>query len=220
MEMTYSEIFIQKYSDFPVNEREVLRYAGCQGADEDSDVVRMARDCISEACRPGVFNFSICYRRLSVLNVDTNNNIDFGLLKTKSADLADLMCGCSDAIFIAATVGHEIDRIINKYKRFDPAKALFMQAIGAERIETMLDEFCADKDVIIGSVFANNSHENTIKYVLTPRFSPGYGDLSLAIQPEFLGVLDASRKIGITLNDSLLMSPSKSVTAIVGVKEV
>jgi len=53
--------------------------------------------------------------------------------------------------------------------------------------------------------------------VLKPRFSPGYGDLPLETQREIFDVLDCSRRIGLMLNDSLLMSPTKSVTAFVGV---
>jgi len=49
------------------------------------------------------------------------------------------------------------------------------------------------------------------------RFSPGYGDLPLAVQRDFLAALDATRQLGITLTPSNLMVPTKSVTAIVGV---
>ncbi|MCR5275107.1 MAG: Vitamin B12 dependent methionine synthase activation subunit, partial [Clostridiales bacterium] len=49
-------------------------------------------------------------------------------------------------------------------------------------------------------------------------FSPGYGDLPIEVQKEFLPLLDAERRLGITLSDSYLMSPSKSVTAIIGIE--
>ena len=52
---------------------------------------------------------------------------------------------------------------------------------------------------------------------LKPRFSPGYGDLPLSMQTDIFRVLDCPRKVGLTLNNSLLMSPSKSVTAIMGI---
>ena len=52
---------------------------------------------------------------------------------------------------------------------------------------------------------------------LRPRFSPGYGDLPLELQKDVFRVLDCPRKIGLSLNESLLMSPSKSVTAIIGI---
>ena len=52
-----------------------------------------------------------------------------------------------------------------------------------------------------------------------PRFSPGYGDLPLALQTDFARILDMPRTVGVTLTDTLLMVPSKSVTAIIGLSE-
>ena len=43
-----------------------------------------------------------------------------------------------------------------------------------------------------------------------------YGDMPLSAQPVLLATLDAQRKLGITLSKSLLMTPTKSVTAVVG----
>jgi hypothetical protein len=71
-------------------------------------------------------------------------------------------------------------------------------AIGTERIESLCDAFC-------------NEFEKA-----THRVSAGYGDLPLEIQPQIFALLDCSRKIGLTLNQSLVMSPTKSVTAIFG----
>ena len=48
------------------------------------------------------------------------------------------------------------------------------------------------------------------------RFSPGYGDMPLQTQSVLLAALDAQRKLGITLSKSLLMTPTKSVTAVIG----
>jgi hypothetical protein len=73
-----------------------------------------------------------------------------------------------------------------------------MQAIGTERIETLCDVFCDG----LGQTRL--------------RFRPGYGDLKLAAQQVIFEQLDCARQIGLTLNDSLVMSPSKAVTAIVG----
>ena len=80
---------------------------------------------------------------------------------------------------------------------------MFFQAIGAERIESLCDAFCAEREA------------EGLR--LRPRFSPGYGDLPLELQRDLFRGLDCSRKIGLTLNESLLMSPSKSVTAIAGI---
>ena len=81
-----------------------------------------------------------------------------------------------------------------------------LQAIGAERIEALCDVFCEKirLDAESAGLFPR------------PRFSPGYGDFPLELQKDIFRVLDCSRKIGLTLNESLLMSPSKSVTAVIG----
>ena len=51
---------------------------------------------------------------------------------------------------------------------------------------------------------------------LTDRFSPGYGDLPLSLQKDLCTALDAQRRLGIYVNESMLMTPQKSVTAIIG----
>ena len=54
---------------------------------------------------------------------------------------------------------------------------------------------------------------------LTPRFSPGYGDLSLDLQTDLIRITEAQKHIGITLSENLIMIPTKSVTAIIGIKQ-
>ena len=76
------------------------------------------------------------------------------------------------------------------------------QAIGAERIENLCD------------LFNNEIKENNYT---KPRFSAGYGDFGLEFQKEIFNALNLPVKIGINLNNSLIMSPSKSVTAIIGI---
>ena len=108
---------------------------------------------------------------------------------------------------MGATVGIELDRLIIKYSHLSPTKALLLQALGAERIEALCDTFCTDM-------------QNTLKIALKPRFSAGYGDLLLDTQTHIFGLLSLPKHIGLTLNDSLIMSPTKSVTAFIGIQEV
>jgi cobalamin-dependent methionine synthase I len=48
-----------------------------------------------------------------------------------------------------------------------------------------------------------------------PRYSPGFGDVPLEIQKDFFRLLPCTR-IGLTLMDTLIMAPEKSVTAFCG----
>ena len=61
----------------------------------------------------------------------------------------------------------------------------------------------------------NNELKET--HVTRPRFSPGYGDFPLEFQKDIFNLLSPNKRIGLTLNNSLLMSPTKSVTAVVGI---
>ena len=81
-----------------------------------------------------------------------------------------------------------------------------LQALGSERVEALCDEFEKDIKKELGGegVF------------FRPRFSPGYGDLPLEFQKDIFRLLECPRRIGISLGESLLMTPSKSVTAIIG----
>lgn len=190
-------VFTKSYDAPPLCEREILRYAGCKCGDSALDAPLHA--CIEEA--KDAFRYRVCYTCLPVRAA--NGVCDFGVFSLKSEQLAKNLAGCEGVLLFAATVGVGIDRLIAKYGRVSPAKALLFQALGAERIEALCDVFCADaaKELNVG---------------LRPRFSPGYGDLPLAAQRDIFDVLGCAKRIGLSLNDSLLMSPSKSVTAFAG----
>lgn len=179
-------------------EKEVLRYAGCK--EPKDELCALIKNCYDQL--KDKLTYKICYR---VLEVSVKDGVcDFGCFDVRSDGLAGNLKGCKKALVFAATIGVEVDRIIGKYNHISPASALFMQALGSERIEALCDLFC-----------------QTLKkqYNTKPRFSPGYGDLPLEVQRKVFDVLECSKYIGLSLNDSLLMSPSKSVTAFVGICE-
>ena len=93
-------------------------------------------------------------------------------------------------------------RLLLRYGKTQPSFALVLDAYGSAAVE--------------GWCNAVNDRLAQGK-LLRPRFSPGYGDVPLTVQPQVLSMLDATRKLGITLNDSLFMTPCKSVTAFVGI---
>lgn len=182
------------YSEPKVNRKEILRYAGCKDYSEQGDIGVLLEECLKEVL-PRLC-YKICYLELPL--AITDETCDFGCMKVKSKDLVKNLSGCKKVILFAATIGVEIDRLIARYAHISPSKALMFQAIGAERIEALCDVFCEG---------------------FRPRFSPGYGDLPLETQKIMFEVLNCNKSIGISLNDSLLMSPSKSVTAFVGKEE-
>jgi len=214
MESESAFLKIYNYENKPelctVNKNEIMRYAGMLGANEDFSM-QVLDSCIKEAL--DVSTYRVSY---AVYCHDDNSDKAFSGLPFDAATSTNLMKnlnGCSKTVMFAATIGAAIDRLITRYSRISPVKALFFQAIGAERIEKLCDVFC--DDIAKGNI---ENLKSDCGYITHPRFSPGYGDLPLSVQKDFFRVLDCNRKLGLTLNDSLLMSPSKSVTAIVGIE--
>ena len=56
-------------------------------------------------------------------------------------------------------------------------------------------------------------------HYLTGRFSPGYGDCPLTLQQPFAIALDTVRGLGMAVTPENLLTPRKSVTAILGVAD-
>ncbi len=187
-------VLVKTYTDLSDYERrEILRYAGARG-ETDERLQELLDECLTE-CN-GIFTPRICYVTLT--------QTEFFDIFPPSETAKTWTDGCENITVFAATVGLGIDRLINRYANVSTAKALLFQAIGAERIERLCDVFCAE----YGGETARAQR----------RFSPGYGDFPLTAQREFFVLLNPQKYIGVTLTDSLLMSPTKSVTAAFGVK--
>ncbi len=207
--MQENTIFIKNYKEddiLPVSVNEIWRYAGYFGK---SDGVGSELEALLKSVKTdlsGKFSYKVCYKRM---NIKWENEMPSLPFYSKSKNLALRLKGCNEIILFSATVGLEIDRYIARCQRFSPLKALIANAYGTERIENLCDTFCSDME-------ENFKCENLS---LTKRYSPGYGDLPLEAQSEIFSLLDCSRQIGVSLNESLLMSPSKSVTAIIGLRK-
>ena len=190
-------VYVKNYPAPDFNKREILRYAGVK--ENISEINALIDECIKEL--DGKLTYKVCYSEYPVKII--SNDIDLTFTAVTSKDLAKNLKNCNRFILFAATVGIGVDRLIAKYNALSPTKALIFQAIGAERIESLCDLF---------------NREIKEKYkTVKPRFSAGYGDLPLALQKQIFATLNCPKNIGVTLNESLLMSPSKSVTAIIGI---
>ena len=196
------EILTKAYTAPAIDRREALRYAGVRG--EDAEYGELLDSCLEE-CQDA-FTYKACYAEFPILEGD-GGSVDLGFAKVSSGMLAERLDGCDRVIIFAATVGLEIDRLIAKNGRIAPSRALLLQAIGAERIEALCDCICRDIEA-----------ELPLGEEAIARVSPGYSDLPLEFQTDIFRALDCGRKIGLYLNGSLLMSPTKSVTAIVGIR--
>lgn len=143
------------------------------------------------------------------------------VLDIKSEKLSAHIRECSSAILFAATVGPGADMLIRRYSGRSTVKPAILQAIGAAAIEAFADEVTkkiraelADETL---NASVNEIENQRIRFKM--RFSPGYGDFSLEHQKDFFRLLQLEKNLGMSLNSALLMSPSKSITAVIGVMD-
>ena len=182
---------------------EALRYLGVPHPTEElrREAERLA-DELSAEIRPryvyrvfGLEHFPDCVR-LQGANVDLTGS-----------SAGQMLAGCGQAALLACTLGTRFDAKLLSLQARDMSKAVIYDALGSALVETGCDE--AERDI----------DRRFPELYLTDRFSPGYGDLPLALQPQLCAALDAGRRLGLTVSQSLLMNPVKSVTAVIGLSE-
>ena len=180
---------------FPtVNENELRARLGCP-----AESVSLIPKCLNELkkCVSARFICRFCDVKR------TENGIDLGFGEIASKNLIKNLGDSKRAAVFAVTLGSETDRLLLKLGKIMPSEQFVTNAIASALAESACDE--AEK-----LIFEGKEH--------TPRFSPGYGDLPLETQKPLLSFLDAEKTVGITLSSSLLMTPTKSITAIAGIK--
>ena len=122
-------------------------------------------------------------------------------------DIKAHLDGCEKAIVMCATIGPDIDKLIRVVQISDMAGAVVTDSLASVAIEQVCTEF----DSIIAEKYSG--------YNMTFRFSPGYGDYPIEKQKIILQMLDAPKKIGLCSNDNFLLTPTKSVTAVLGLSK-
>ena len=142
--------------------------------------------------------------RFNILHIDGGIQLDDLCIYSK--DIARLTSRSDECILIAATLGHETDRQISIAQQKNMLEGLALDSCASVMIDSCIDSFIESD--ILPSLRENER--------MTHRFSPGYGDLSMSVTEDIIAILDATKRIGLSVTRSLMMSPVKSVTAIAG----
>ena len=185
-------------------EREILRYLGVRcGADETlkAQIQSVWDELVSCVTPKSVTRRVPC--------AVTDSVVTIGTIHTTTRNLARHLNGCREAFLLAATLGSTADFLLRRYAAADISRAAVMQAACA----AMIEQVCDDAEVPL----RKEAEEQGCS--LRPRFSPGYGDFALEHQRDLIALLDCSRRIGLTLSDSLMLIPTKSVTAVIGIQD-
>ncbi len=175
-----------------LNRNEAVRYLGGSGISLNYRMDRLMDECESKILESASPKYLYIEKDIK----------DFDLWQGK--DIKNHLAGCEKVIVMCATVGAEVDRLIRINQISDMAKAVVLDSFASVAVE----QVCSKFDDVIAEKYKG--------YYQTFRFSPGYGDYPIELQKSIISMLDAPRKIGLTVNENCLLIPTKSVTAVMG----
>ncbi len=217
-----------------LNYNEILMYLGHRGQDVTPEIEEQICRCMAEVKRCAVPR--LVYKRLPVINrrevSGGNDDIAVGSekrlrklaagqenvcptmagkeiqgLPTDGKDIQELLKPCREAVLLAVTLGSQIEHLLMRREVTDMAEAVILDSCASVAVENVCD--CFEEDM--------RCQAEQEGLFLSSRFSPGYGDFPLDTQKRLCEVLNASRRIGLTVTENFLMVPRKSVTAIMGI---
>ena len=186
-----------------IRTKEAVRYLGYGRHAIDEQTLELIQNSFQELEQLADARF--VYRIFEIIE-ENENELTIGGLRVQSKNLYKNLKDCDHAILFCATLGSSIDLLIKKYSVSDMSKAVVLQACAA----AFLEEYCDKMQEQIVDGLEKGLY-------LRPRFSPGYGDFSIFHQKELLQMTDASKQIGLTMTDGYMLTPSKSITAVIGI---
>ena len=192
-------------TNFKTDKNELLRYRGHKGkipphlshmADE---IINKITPHLTPRCIQG---------RYSITTAENGIQLETGLV-LQGEDIKKHLAGCDECYIICATVGTGADSFIRSMMAMGSVWGLLADAAATRAVESLCDNL---ETQLRTALKGENRY-------LTWRYSPGYGDFPFTQQPDILALLKADKTVGVTCNHSCMMIPSKSVTAIIGIKK-
>lgn len=178
---------------FDIPRSEVLRYLGYKNQILSHELENKINHSI-ELCQT-IMRPKFVFRQYK-LNGFLLENTNFTL---EGSDIKRHLQGCTEVILLCATLGIDVDRKIMELTAVDKTTALVFDSAGSAAIESYIDIEC--------SKFEN----------ATSRFSCGYGDFPLSANLNICSLLNTSKFLGVNVTKNFLLSPKKSVTAVIGI---
>lgn len=182
-----------------MRKNEILRYLMAPPGPEMDALVQKAAGMVEAAAAPKSLArpFPLAFGENSVILAGH---------EISSRNLFAHLKGCTQVWLMAVTLGAGVDSLIRRSAVTDPALAPVLQAAAAAYTEEQAD--LAQEEIQAAAAGEG--------LFLRPRYSPGYGDFALEEQGFFFSALEIGKRLGVTLTDSFMMVPTKSVTAVVG----
>lgn len=180
---------------------EALRYIGAGAAD---DALRVQAEEVAGTIRETP---RYTYRVFSLERTDEGFFLPEADITLTGNTARTMLATSTKAAVLICTLGVGFDSALRAMQARDMAKAVLLNGCGSALVE----QGCDAAEAELKARFPD--------FYLTDRFSPGYGDLPLTLQPAICAALNAQRRLGVTVTPSLLLNPSKTVTAFIGLSD-
>ena len=192
---------------YQIDKSEVLRYLGYHGGEIDEALSEKIEGAMADAQRVARPRYLYGYFNLS----EDGNALgpNSAVAPLPGGDIKRHLAGCKGCYFLAATLGADVERELRKLQATDMSRAVIFDSSADDLIERVCDRAQGEIAAICKSK----------GLYITDRYSPGYGDLPIEMQGAFVSALDAQRRIGLTASEYHVLTPRKSVTAVIGVSE-
>mgnify|MGYP005796624267 FL=1 len=188
-----------------INTEEALRYMGYNENIDIENIKPILTSCEDELLNAA--NIRYCYKLFDIEHHTDSIIVSGTNLKLTGKSITNHLDGCNKAVLMACTLSDKVDKLISRYNITDMTTALITDSMAS----AMIEQVCNEVEIII---------KNQLKIEnMTWRFSPGYGDLPIDIQKNFIQVINANKQIGLTVTENNILIPRKSVTAIIGISD-
>jgi hypothetical protein len=190
-----------------ISRDEVLRYLGYKSGVIEENMSLLVDECIEEM--KGYISYKYSYKTFNIQKEEDKIRVIDSNVIFEGSDIKEHLKNSSMCAILAVTLGNLVDTKIRYYEKINLTKSLILDACASTAVEWVCDE--VEKEI---------KHEAEKKALgITYRYSPGYGDLSINIQPRILKAIDAEKRIGLTVTETNILIPRKSVTAIIGFQD-
>jgi len=173
----------------------------------------LSQEHIERAIDAGVSLIELkgCYRRLLAKENDGYLVVLSQGLRFRSQSLGHMLTGCEEALLMSVTAGSLIVEAIHANAvDADMSSSVVFDAVASEMVESGLNWIT---ELVTREIIRER------RCFTERRFSAGYGDLIIQAQKDFYTTLRLE-KLGVTINESYMLIPEKTVTAIIGIRKM
>lgn len=199
-----------------INYDEVLRYLGYRGQKISEELENTIKECIQQTKNKINPRYILrVYPIERYIKKDSRGNKIYSVklagtnVDVDSEDIYNMLNGCSECVIMATTLGLDIEREIKRCSYSDLSNGIIIDSCATTAIEEVCDLV---ENRLREELYAKEKH-------ITNRYSPGYGDLPIDLNRKLIDILGTQNSIGLTITESNIMLPRKSVVAIIGISE-